>query len=452
MQLPGVIHVHSTFSSGRYNVDELVEMARRNGLEVLVVTDHDRVIMEYGLFPLRNLIKRREERQSVVKAGPADYLAAIARLNRQQSDVIVISGVQTSPFYYWTGNPLTRTATAHDFRKELLVIGLQNPQDYSDLPVIHGSLSLRYVRELLPQSLFFALAFLLGLVLIFQKRKTRIYGILICVTNILFLLNYHPFQSSRFDAYHGDQGVAPFQEVIDYVKQRGGLVFWTHPESNYAAQEVDLGPIRMTTAHYPDDLVATVDYTGFAGIYGDTDTVANPGGQWDQILNDYCRERRSRPVWAVAEADFHGDRAGERLDTYQTLFLVRNKRQADILEALACGRLYAVRTVAGKRLQLDQFRISGDASEVGAVMGETLSVRSQPVVSGRLTVSGGEHRDLQVRIIRGGEVLWSFEGQTPLEFNMVDHNSWSGKTFYRLLAEGKNCGSLLSNPIFVSRK
>jgi hypothetical protein len=225
VQLPGVVHVHSTFSSGRYNLDELVEMARRSGLEVLVVTDHDRVIMEYGLFPLRNLIKRREERQSVVKAGPANYLAAIARLNRQQSNVLVLSGVQTSPLYYWTGNPLTGTATAHDFRKELLVIGLQNPQDYSGLPVLHGSLSLRYVPELLPQSLFFALAFLLGLVLIVQKRAARIYGVLICGINLLFLLNYHPFQSSRFDAYHGDQGTAPFQEVIDYVKQKGSLVF-----------------------------------------------------------------------------------------------------------------------------------------------------------------------------------------------------------------------------------
>jgi hypothetical protein len=208
----------------------------------------------------------------------------------------------------------------------------------------------------------------------------------------------------------------------------------------------------MTTAHYPDDLVATVNYTGFAGIYGDTGTVANPGGQWDQMLNDYCRQRRSQAVWTIAEADFHGGRDGERLDTFQTVFLVQNKRQADILEALARGRMYAVQTVAGKRLQLDEFRISDEAFAGGAVMGETLTAESQPVVSGRLTVNGGDRRDLQVRIIRGGDVLWSFEGQTPLEFNLVDQDLWSGKTFYRLLAEGKSCGYLLSNPIFVSRE
>ncbi len=452
VQLPGVIHVHSTFSSGRYSLDRLVDLARRSGLEVLVITDHDRVVMEYGLFPLRHLIKRREERSSVVQAGPANYLGEIARLNQTQADVVVIPGVQTSPFYYWYGNPLTQTATAHGFRKELLVIGLQNPGDYLGLPVLNGSLSLRYFWDLLPRTLFFASAFGLGLVLIRRRRSLRSYGVLICGANILLLLNYHPFQSSRFDAYHGDQGVAPFQEVIDYVEQKEGLVFWTHPESNYSTRALDLGPIRMTTAHYPDDLTATHGYTGFAGLYGDTGTVAEPGRHWDQILNDYCRQRRSRAVWAIAEADFHGDRDGERIDRFQTVFLVQNKSRAHILEALARGRVYAVQTASTGQLQLDDFRIADEVSGQAVWMGDTLTAESRPVVSGKLSVSGGERHDVQLTIIRGGQRLRSIEGWTPLEFNLIDTDPWSGKTFYRLQAQGKHCGRLLSNPIFVSRK
>jgi histidinol phosphatase-like PHP family hydrolase len=84
IQLPGVIHVHSSFSSGQYSIGELVSRAGNKGLEVLILTDHDQVVMEYGLFPFRNLIKRREERPSVLLAGPENYLAEIERLNRQQ--------------------------------------------------------------------------------------------------------------------------------------------------------------------------------------------------------------------------------------------------------------------------------------------------------------------------------------------------------------------------------
>jgi hypothetical protein len=146
MQLSGVIHVHSTFSSGKYSIEELVSRAENKNLEVLIVTDHDRVVMEYGLFPFRNLIKRREERPSVLRTGPQKYLAEIERLNRQQPSVLVIPGVQSSPFYYWTGTPFGKGLTAHNFRKELLVIGMSDPDDYHNLPLLHGRTSARYLK------------------------------------------------------------------------------------------------------------------------------------------------------------------------------------------------------------------------------------------------------------------------------------------------------------------
>jgi len=56
IHLPGVVHVHSTFSSGQYTVKELVTKAGQKDIEVLALTDHDLAAMEYGLFPLRNII------------------------------------------------------------------------------------------------------------------------------------------------------------------------------------------------------------------------------------------------------------------------------------------------------------------------------------------------------------------------------------------------------------
>ena len=452
MQLSGVIHVHSTFSSGKYSIGELVSRAENKNLEVLILTDHDQVVMEYGLFPFRNLIRKREERPSVLLAGPEKYLAEIARWNRQQPSVLIIAGVQSSPFYYWTGTPFGQGLTAHNFRKELLIVGMSDPDDYYNLPLPHGRASTRYLKDLMPGFLIFLAAFLLSIYLICQKGKMGVCGILIALFSLAMMIDQHPFKSSRFDPYHGDQGQAPFQAAIDYARSRGGLVYWAHPESNYSTNGVQMGPVKLMTAHYPEALIETENYTGFAALYGDTITATKAGMHWDRALGQYCTGDSADPVWGIAGSDFHGGENGIDLDTFQTVFLVKNRKQKDVLQALERGRLYAVSKVAGFRLSLDEFQIEDDESDKRAILGEELLVDRSPVITGRLSATDGGHYDVTVSIIRGGKPIWSFEGQTPLDFKFVDPDQWSGKTFYRLDASGKAAGQLLSNPIFVMRK
>jgi hypothetical protein len=454
LPLAGVIHVHSTFSSGKYSIAELVARAAGKDLEVLILTDHDQVAMEYGLFPFRNLIKRREERQSVLLSGPQNYLAEIERLNRRQPSVLIIPGVQSSPFYYWTGNPFGQGLTAHDFRKEVLIVGMSNPDDYLQLPLLHGRSSARYVKDRLAGFLIFLAAFLLSVYLTVQKGKMRVGGILIAILSLAMMVDQHPFKSSRFDPYHGDQGQAPYQDVIDYARSRGGMVFWAHPESNYSKNGVAMGPVKMMTKKYPDALIQSKNYTGFAAIYGDSITATKAGGHWDRVLMDYCRGNRAAPVWGIAGSDFHGDKDGLDLDTYQTVFLVQRRTREGVLAALERGRMYAVRKTetAEFRLSLDQFQIKDDQTGASATLGEELFTGRSPVVEGRLSATDGGHHSVAVSIVRGGKPIWSFEGETPLKFQFVDHGHWSGKTFYRLDAGGKAAGQLLSNPIFVVRK
>jgi hypothetical protein len=452
MQLPGVIHVHSTFSSGKYSIGELVSRAEDKGLEVLILNDHDQVIMEYGLLPFRNLIKKREERKSVLQAGPENYLAEIERLNRQQQSVLIIPGVQSSPFYYWTGNPFGKGLTAHDFRKELLIVGMSNPDDYYNLPLLHGRASTRYVKDLLPGFLIFLAALLLSIYLIYQKGKMGVCGILIAIFSFAMMVNHHPFKSSRFDPYHGDQGGAPFQDVIDYARSRGGMIFWAHPESNYSNNGVQMGPVKLMTAHYPEALIESENYTGFSALYGDNITATRAGMHWDRVLLDYCSGGRAEPVWGIAGSDFHGEKDGVGLDSFQTVFLVENRGRKEVLTALERGRIYAVRKTAGFRLSLDQFQIKDDETSNRAILGEELRLDRSPVVEGRLSATDGGHYSVAVSIIRGGKPIWSFEGETPLNFQFVDYEPWTGKTFYRLNASGKEAGQLLSNPIFVVRK
>ena len=451
IQLAGVIHVHSTFSSGRYSIEELVAKAGKQHLDVLVLADHDLVAMEYGLFPFRNLIKKREARKSVRQAGSQKYLSEIERLNQQQQSVLIIPGVQSSPFYYWEGNPFGQGLRAHNYRKELLLVGLTAPADYDNLPLLHGGFSTRYVKNLLPRFLIFFAVFLLSIYLICHEGKARLCGLVVAVLSIALMVDHHPFKSSRFDAYHGDQGTAPYQEVIDYVASRGGLVFWAHPESSYSKTGVELGPIKMVTEPYPAELVAAKNYTGFSAIYGDSSSAAEAGKYWDQVLQDYCQGNRHRAAWAIAGADFHEEQKGFDLDTFQTIFLVKNKRPQEVIQALERGRVYAVRKSKGMRLALEQFQIQDKSTGQTALMGEKLDARGTPVVGGRLSASDNGNHAVTVSVIRGGKQAWSFEGQTPLDFQLVDPDVWRGTTFYRLAVKGRRGGYLLSNPIFVTR-
>ena len=452
IQLPGVMHVHSTFSSGSHSIEQLVSKARDKNLEVLVLTDHDLVVMEYGLPPLRNVIKKRKERKSIIKRGPRRYLAEIERLNNLQDDVILIPGVQSSPFYFWTGSPFKDDLTAHNYRKELLLIGMPNPQDYQQLPVLHNGFSKRYVSQLLPRSVIFLVSFFLGVYLFFQKKFLKLLGILIGISSLLLLINHHPFKSSRFDAYHGDQGIQPYQEVIDYVSQRQGLTFWAHPESNYSAKGVRLGPVTLKTGHYANDLISSRGYTGFSAIYGDTITATEAGKHWDRVLEAYCRNQRRSAAWAIAGADYHRDKKGVQLDTFQTIYLVKHKTAADILDALSSGRIYAVRKSDEPRLVLEKFKVMDTASANTAIMGQTLKIKNIPILEGRVSAFDQRRMTVYVSLIRGGKIWQSFGGLTPLEFHFADQDDWSGKTFYRVEVRDSTHGKLLSNPIFVNRR
>lgn len=449
-QLPGVIHVQTTFDgAGHYSLEELVSLSKENGLEVLVTADHDLQVMEYGIFPLRNLIKRREKRDSVLEVGPDRFLAQIARINTKQKDVLVIPGVQSSPFYYWKGNPLGKSLTAYDYRKELLLIGMRSPEDYEGLPLLHSGFSTRYTKKLLPRSVIFFIALVMSVYLVTQKGILRIFGGIIGILSLALLINHHPFQSSLLDPYHGDQGIKPFQELIDYVNERNGLVFWAHPESNYAVNGVPLGPATLMTKHYPDDLIASKGYTGFEAIYGDNITITNPGMHWDRILNLYCSGQRDKPIWGISGADFRGGREDETIDYYQTIFWVREKKSAEILESLSKGRFYAVRKGRGLRLSLDLFTVINEEANNSVISGEEIDMDGSPVIECKLSASDGGHHGIKATLIRGGKIIKVFQDETPMTFRFSDKGDWTGKAFYRLEVHGPSAGLLLSNPIFV---
>jgi len=453
IQIPGVIHAHSTFSSGNYSLESLVSRAKEKGIKVLIPTDNNLVVMEYGLFPLRNLLKKRIEHKSVMKMGPEKYLEAINRINNEQDDVLVIPGIESSPFYYWTGSPFRGDFTANDYKKEMLLLGMMNPEDYLGLPLMHRGFSTNNVASFIPRLIIFFISLVLGVYVSFQKGSIRFFGIGVGFLSLILIINHHPFQSSKYDPYHGDQGIAPFQDLIDYVRERDGLVFWAHPEAGYAEKGVKTGPITLQTKPYPDALLESKNYTGFSALYGDWHKATNPGNHWDQALLDYCQGKRSHPVWVIAGADFHKDKNDGGVidfDSYQTIFLLKNKGVKAILDALSSGKIYAAQKGNNGRLSIDRFQIGSKGSKVYANMGEKLNNPLLTEINIVISATDKASYPIKINLIRGGRVLKKLEGNTPYEIKLEDNDRWTGINYYRLEVDG--FGKVLSNPIFVSMK
>lgn len=447
---PGAIHIHSKFSSGDLTLAGLADEARKKGLRYLVVTDHDLVVMEYGLFPFRNVLSKREELPSIIQAGPKVYLDAIDKVNRSQQDVVIIPGAQSSAYYYWAGSPLKKDLTAYEYRSEMLLVGYSDPAFFKNLPVLHNDLSYRLLLHHLPEILFPAVALLLSLFLVCQSPKRWLNWITL-VLSVLFVLNSRPLSASRFTAYDGYQGTAPFQDLIDYANKNNVLTIWPHPESAFSNEGEKYGPIYLKNEKYVRHMSASQGWTAFSSMYGDEATAHIPGGIWDKMLRQYCRGERAKPVWTIAEDDFHGPDQGVPLDNFITVTWVTQMSQKDILDALSSGRMYGAHQTDGKGLRLDSFTVQTSEGQT-AWPGESAVTTGDPIVNAEIRMSDNGSVPVKARIIRDGEVWAEFEGSTPLKISHPDASGDISKTYYRLDVMIQSTITLISNPIFVEKK
>jgi hypothetical protein len=453
LQALGLIDLRTDFSDGSHTLEHIIHLAKKRDFDVLFITDHDRKVLEYGVRPFQNIIKKRVETASINKGGPVNYLNMIRSASKQHPDMILIPGAESAPFYYWRGSYFKKNLTVCDWEKHLIVVGMETPEDFAELPILHNGYSTRHLSSRVSLGLLLPIiSFAAGLFLITKRRILRVSGIVLSFVSLLLLLNNHPFRSSPYDQYHGYQGIAPYQLLIDYVNSRGGMVFWNHPETKSGGGKIDF--IFKDTPPYPQVLIESINYTGFAALYGESPTITEPGNAWDMVLKEYCSGQRGRPAWGISSADFHKEgAAGEKLGNFTTVFLVKHKSKEDILEALRNGRMYAYRgDVTLPRLVLEDFSIFDSKTSMRGVMGESISIKNYPVLNIRVTALSPERGNIAtVRLIREGELLNTFSGEIPLTINCTDeYFEPEKKTYYRLDVRDTKNRIIVSNPIFVS--
>ncbi|MDB9822322.1 hypothetical protein OAC89_01305 [Deltaproteobacteria bacterium] len=446
--VPGLIDLRSTFSDGDHSIDDLAETAHSRGFKVIFISDHDRIALSYGLPPFRNIFRYKKEYPSIKTHSPERYLDEIKRVSQKYPDMMIIPGCETSAYYYWTGSWFRNNLTLNGYDQRMIIINFNNSDDYRYIPNLPSKMSFRYTDRLLFGSLIFAFPFIIGFILLRWKGFSRFMGIFLVIFSTLAIIDHNPFKSSLFSPYQKNQGIAPYQELIDYVNENGGLCFWNYPEQRSGIRSH--GPINVVTPQYPHVLHESDGYTGFSAIYGEYTTVTLPGGEWDRVLNEYCRGERNSPPWGISSADFHEEgRLNQKLGSFPTIFLVREFSKKGLLESIKNGRMYCSRGDGTIWPKLDRFNVSGKNGEE-AFMGDSLTTDGHPLVKIEISYEGGISKAITIRLIRGGELIQTFQGTTPMQIEYTDDKLPPGvKTYYRITDEKEH---LVSNPIFVLKE
>lgn len=474
VQVPSVVHVHSNFSDGKHPIEEIARLALEKEIKVLIFSDHALMCWEYGLWPSRKILKKKVEKNSVLKIGVEKYFEEIEKVQQKYPEIIFLTGVESAPFYYWSGKHFKYHLTIHDWHKHLLVTGLGNPEDYQHLPLVSnpnaGVWNLRSIVLFWPILLLAIGSWLLAKkrkrqlvfgqqIFIAQSSAYKVLGIAVILIGLLFLINNYPYKYFPYDQYHGDKGIEPYQNLINYVNTKGGVIFWAHPEAPNWEKPQEIEGITLQTLTYEEDLLKTRDYTGFAILYEGYKKVGIPGGIWDKILHQYCQGLREKPIWAIGELDYKSEGyLGTYLDSIQNILLIPtnlhkseqksriNTNIKTVLDCLRKGKFYVLQKAKNSKLILEKFEIE---SEMGkAIISEEIKYSDFPKIKIKIDNGSIEKLPLKINLIRGGKVIKIFEQNLPVDIEYIDYDLPTGKTYYRLEISGADCG-ILTNPIFV---
>ncbi len=465
-QYTAAIHVHSTFSNGQYEIMELARLAQERSVDVLILTDSFLTTATYGIWPLDRIGFEginKKVRPAVRDRGVDNYFAAVREARIQFPDLIILPGVEVIPYYYWKGSPWDNL-TLYNFDRHLIVLGL-TAEHMRQLPVIGNDTWANTPKEWTMLVIPLVLV-TLGIGLFFTsrerrirlqyytvKRQKRLWGLAIpvVVLGLSLTWNNYPF-GSLHDPYSGEHDILPYQRLIDYVREHDGVVYWSHPES--LSGDVSSEGARAVRQSYPEDLLATDDYHGFEGLYGDRITVTLPGRTWDQALMQYLEGVRNSPLSVITGIDFRYFREGRSrwydLDGGQTILLMPEQSETAVLNALQGGRNYAVFHQLDQKVRLHDFSVTTAEGLLG-VQGSRL--HSQGPVQVNIDLDWlkepPEREDpFRVELIRNGSVVAGYEQLLPIQ-ETIEQSLAPGKYYFRLRANSGRVYKLLSNPVFV---
>jgi hypothetical protein len=444
-------HVHTTFSDGSHSLDELASRASQEDIDVIILSDHFQTRFEYGPPLFRKALAVSADSASLGLHDLSAYVEAAAETERQ-SGVLVIPGVEITPFYYWEGNPVSQDLTLNSAHRHLLVLFPDTP-DIASLGPLLKRMSAPGIGEFGLGSLLLIWPLLPGVWalnrLLHDKRSLVLW--LVVAGSVGALARSWPYRVPRHSPYANDAGAAPYQDALDASRPTATLTFWAHPEASVDFQHSRY-PVTYRSEKYPELIYQTHGATGFAALYEGHRQTGGVGGAWDRALNQFSLERRQKPLWTVGELDLHeeGESGGKFLGQVETIILAKERSHRAVMDALREGAMYAVRQPGAGRLTLERFRAVCDQDAVN--MGQRATVTSPCRIEAILCARGEPLGKVATTLVSNGEVV--DERTIDIDEDGVVL-TWHADvapgrvSYFRLMARRGNNLSLFSNPVFL---
>lgn len=467
--LLAAIHLDSQISGGDYSLKELADILNENKIDVGIFTDHDNMRIEYGLPFLRNF-SFAQERNSISTFGEKKYVSKINSIRSYYGNLILLHGAEAIPYYFWEIDWESFTFKVMNFHKHLLVLGLETAEDYENLPSLKNGFKTKFtfwfLLNLIP---FVTLWFGVKIYRTVIKTQIRKYGFLhdkkrsfkkegsiIIVLSIIYIFNNFPYFVEPIYSQYENAGEKPYQDLIDYVNSKGGMVFWAHPEKN---NNLDLGKylginVRMQTNEYPSSLEKTTGWNGFAAFWEGAQKTASIGGVWDRQLKQFCLSNQENPTWAISELDFDG---GDSKNIAESVSLIysHEKDEQSVLKSIRKGRMVIFRNFAQTYLTFNEFSVK-NSKNFKKIIGETLALEKgeNPVFSFDFDIDKKLKEKLTMFFIKDGKILEERileKGENYFEIEDTSY-SYRQKSFYRvIIGKGEQKFFIfMTNPIFVS--
>ncbi|MCX7715861.1 MAG: PHP domain-containing protein [Endomicrobia bacterium] len=431
-----VLHIHSNFSDGKYTIEEIAEIAKQNNIDCIIFTDHFIQKVEFGLWPLRKLIKKVVENTSIMSIGIENYLNTIHNLSRQQKDVILIPGAEVTPHYFWTVED--ETLVAKNLHKHMLILNLNDKNIVKLLPVVHNQIKFPLVKILL--CVVGTILLVLAIVL-----KWRLFS-LVCIIIVVVSL---PFKESIFNQYK-NYYEKPYQYLIDYLKQKSKdiIILWAHPEAVNYQEKIVLKTIKKLkittqTSPYYSSLLRTTGYDGFSIFAEGYRKIGSISGIWDAVLKEYLSGKRENPIWCYAEVDF--GETEDQLFVRKNILYVKEKSYYEVIKSLKHGHFYTLWRDKEKELVLEKATINTQE----LIFGKTYKIDTEKIkIELFLTTSDASNMNTKIYIIQNGDTVFVESKKIPAKITFVGAKP-SKKSYYRIFIESDYPHMIATNPVFV---
>lgn len=437
-----LIHIHTNYSCGKSSILDYYRFASENDIQILIFCDHLKTEFEYGIKPFDNTLSIKKKFNSLDANNIKKYLEEIRFANLHYSGrVIGIDGVEITPHYYIEGSYWGGDLTVYDARKHILAIGLNDGNVYTKLLSSLNSTKIDTWTIIFAVIAIFFTLFVCVAIFRNAKRKKILLLIaltLLCAFIFLGITNGFFREKRRSQDFTYDS----FTKIEKFANSQGGLIFWAHPDALLSSKGDTTHPVTEKTSPYPESLLLTENYVGFAGVYGDATYITNLHNLWDKMLLEYCNRNLKNPPFIYSEPDLRSvpEKDGQN---FITVILSNNLDKKSILDSIKKGRMYA--TAGGGIQPTLNFYLTGDDS-TKYFSGDTAICKKYPSVV--VTLHGNIDDEFLIYLICDDKIVETSSGKPPLILG------WSkpltkGRHYFRTEVVSLKSVSIKSNPIFV---